>query len=108
MTNDATVTITLTLGNAILTHLKNGGNRLEADMLAEHLINQCNAPAIEAARQKEIQDAVAQANNAALKAESDAGLFARGPVVVTNEEMAVNPDGIDRPGVNIKRSRKGG
>lgn len=66
--NQPTVMITMSLANAILTHLKNGGNRLEADMLGEHLFNQCSAPAVEAARQKEIRDAVAQSKiDAALK-----------------------------------------
>lgn len=72
MANDnqvQTVTITASLGNAILSHLKTGGTRLEADMLAEHLVNQSNAPAAEAARQKELMDAVAASRiDTALKA----------------------------------------
>lgn len=104
--NQPTVTITMSLANAILTHLKNGGNRLEADMLAEHLVNQSNAPAVEAARQKEIRDAVAQSKmEAEAKARVDAELFARGSVVVSTEE-GNNWDGVDRPGVYIPASTK--
>lgn len=53
------VSITLGLANALVAHLRSGGTRLEADMLAERLIEQANAPATEAQRMAEIEAAVA-------------------------------------------------
>jgi hypothetical protein len=55
------IQITAGLATAILTFLRNGGSHLEGGLLADMLVDQANAPQREAARQAEIEAAVAEA-----------------------------------------------
>lgn len=56
-----TVLITAGLATALYSHLKNGGTRIEADMLAEHLATQSQARQAEARAQAEMESVKAQA-----------------------------------------------
>lgn len=60
-----TLVITAALATAVLTFLRNGGTHLEANLLADALVEQANAPQREAARKAELEAAIAEA----LKAE---------------------------------------
>lgn len=89
-----TIMITAGLATAIMMYLKNGGDRLTGDLLAEQLQIQANAPQTAAEQQ--------MAFNAAV----EAAVLARtkGAVVVSQEELT-NPDGIDRSDVRISPKR---
>lgn len=56
-----TVLITAGLATALYSHLKNGGTRIEADMLAEHIVTQSQAQQAQAQRAAEMNAAKAQA-----------------------------------------------
>lgn len=53
--------------NSLVIHLRTGGTRLEADLLAMRLIEEAQAPQREADVQKRIADAADAAVNAATK-----------------------------------------
>jgi|ERR1039458_4976111 hypothetical protein len=56
-----TISITNGLATALYSHLKNGGTRIEADMLAEHIVTQSQAQQAEAQRSAELEAVKAQA-----------------------------------------------
>jgi hypothetical protein len=75
------VSMTAETANAVVQHMTGGGTHMQGQLLAERMRNECNAPMIEAARQKEIRDAVAASKiNDALK-----------PAGVPAAEVALDP-----------------
>jgi hypothetical protein len=55
------VTLSDEIVNTLVIHLRNGGTRLESDLLAMRLIEEAQAPQREAEIQKRIADAVSAA-----------------------------------------------